>query len=135
MDYAQSDLEFNEDSDEYQEVDYPSSEEEEDEEYYRHSAVAFSNVYDNSRINRLQKKLEVYFQDILIPKVEVKPRIREECVICLESIQERKNISYCKYSCGNTFHQSCTAQLKRCPLCRKTTEIVPHPENLKNSIS
>jgi hypothetical protein len=59
---------------------------------------------------------------------EIKPKLEEDCCICLQSTC--KSINYfCSTTCGTIVHQTCLLQYKStvCPVCRTETEFKKTP--------
>lgn len=77
--------------------------------------------YDNELINMCKQAIEDMIQNankqLLSKLVAVYPE--ENCVICYEGINDGKPVDSIFYQCGHQCcHNSCSANLDKCPLCR-----------------
>jgi len=128
-----------EDCDESREIDYPDATDVwwSDDEDYPGAESFFTSTYsiEFRPLRRTPRPLRKCKSTPLntCKKLKTKIRHRPECVICLEPLAPA-GASYCTYGCGNTFHTSCTVQLRRpqkCPLCRQFADFAKVSTSIK----
>lgn len=86
----------------------------------------------------IKKKFKLDLDDIIVGIVDYREKIlpvitkEDDCVICMDSLLERKHITL---RCLHTFHEDCLSKVRdfECPMCKKNFELYI-PERIRKAI-